>query len=263
MNILVCFKITADLEALSQEDWVADSDLQVDLRFAPQELGCFDESALSFGLKLAEDARAEGEIVKLTAVTLGRRNPSRWMKTLYALGYDECIFCPVQCDSLFSPENTANILAGIATEYGADIILTGERSSPGGSTFTAPLLSEMLGMPCYGGISALSYQAGVLKVEALSGDSIIKRVLPSLAVLSVGNAPSTRLKIPTLKEKMAVSNKNTTILPEKVVPGEQDKILLSMTAVDRSRTCSKIAADSPREAAEKIVGYMLGLEDMP
>ena len=261
MNILVCFKVSPDLEKLSPEDWTAGPGLQVDLRFAPTELGCYDESALSFGLKLAEEARGENEKVKLAAVTLDRRNPGRWMKTLYALGYDECIFQPFE-GGMFSPETTADALCAVAEELKADIILTGERSSPGGSSFTAPLLAEKLGRPCCGGVSALSYHSGTLKAEAISGDSAVTRVLPPLVVISVGNAPSTRLKVPTLRAKMAVSDKKTVVLPEIKSPAGPGITLTGLSSADEPRSCRRIEAGSAHDAAEQIIGYMLGSEDM-
>lgn len=259
INILVCFQVLPDLETLSPEDWVAGQDLTVDLRFAPLGWNCFDESALELGLRLAKTARDAGLQTSLTAASVGDRRVFRWMKTLYALGYDACIWQPYAKDHDFCAEDTAAALAQIAAGSHSDLILLGAKGGLGGSGQTAPLVAEYLNLPYYGGITALDMDGGVLKFEAVSGDSCLTCTASPPAVLAIGNTPSTMLPIPTLKARMAAASRETTSLPARP-PGPVMQRLVGISPVHQSRAGRRMPDGTPEELAESMLDCLREME---
>ena len=51
MNLLACFKIVPDMEAIDSTDWEVDDSLSVDLSYVRPIWNCFDESSLEMLLK--------------------------------------------------------------------------------------------------------------------------------------------------------------------------------------------------------------------
>lgn len=258
MKITVSFNVAGDMEALFPADWVAAEDMSVDMSFVPQKPGCFDESALEFGLRLAGAARAAGEDTVLRAVSVGGWERRRWMKTLYALGYDECILPNTAADLRFDPVGLSEILAGIDAIKESDVILLGDKGSLGGSGQVGPLLAERLGLPFYGGISALAYDGKELVVSAVSGDFVVTRSALPRAVLAIGNAPFSMLRVPTLKDRMKSAQRVIREYDCDFMPDGTAAQLVSLepASANSSRGALSVAGESAAERAAQILAHI-------
>ncbi len=91
MNLLACFKIVPDMEAIDSTDWEVDDSLSVDLSYVRPIWNCFDESSLEMLLKLSDLSEGFCSLVNLWALTVGKKNADSYLSTLYALGYERAI----------------------------------------------------------------------------------------------------------------------------------------------------------------------------
>ena len=74
------------MDILPEKEWQPDKDLRVETAFLPSIWNCFDESALAMALRLHK----ENEDISLSALTIAPPAGETAMRTLYALGFDNC-----------------------------------------------------------------------------------------------------------------------------------------------------------------------------
>ncbi|MDR1545338.1 MAG: hypothetical protein LBU12_01190 [Deltaproteobacteria bacterium] len=236
MRILALFKVVAELEALTEEDWRVDAELRPQERYVRTTLNPEDESALELALRLRE-ALPPGEAV-LTALTIGDERADRTAATLMALKFDRVVRLAPPADLRFRPELTAALAAAEILARPQDLILTGCRSADGGNALTPFFLAERLGWPIVaetlslapasapeaaeggeetgetakaaetagpsGGASA--WPGGglpPLAVESLTDDGLLRQVVVPPLLAAVGNAPSAYLRVPTVKDRLS------------------------------------------------------------
>mgnify|MGYP004531527751 FL=1 len=71
MRILNCFHTIADLDLLSEDDWISDSQSGcIDTCYLKQILNCYDESALELSCRLRDACTASEISCECTAVTV-------------------------------------------------------------------------------------------------------------------------------------------------------------------------------------------------
>lgn len=204
IKILGSFKIVPDLDLLAEEDWVADDKNRVDTSYVKTMWNCFDESALEMMLKLSDTSESFGVEYQLDAVTVGGERCDSYLKTLYALGFDQAVRIECQEQLQFWPELTA----GLITEYvsqigGQNVIVMGRQSADGDNGKTPLLTAEQLGWPCITqviGIESVDDQH--LKITSMVDGGVLNQVVKVPFVLSVGDAPCAYLRVPTLKDRM-------------------------------------------------------------
>lgn len=210
MNILICFKTVPNLDLLPAADFVADGQLRVDTGFIPAAVNCYDESALEMAREAAQNAK---EDVALTALTIGGEASETTLKTLYALGYTHGVRIEPDDDIRFAPERVAAAVAAYAGCYPQDVILTGVQSPEGDNGQMPLLLAERLGWPCVTQVTGLRLVGeGMLEVDSMTDNGGLTQKLRPPVVLAVGDAPSTCLKVPTLKDRMQRSNRPIQVL---------------------------------------------------
>ncbi|PAB60089.1 electron transfer flavoprotein subunit beta/FixA family protein [Anaeromicrobium sediminis] len=203
MKILVCFKVVPDLEMLSHEDWIADSDLNIDVSFVKNMLNCFDESALEMALKLSD--HSEGfNVFNLTALTIGNKKLDTYLKTLYALRFEKAIRIENNEDIRFLPEVVATVISKYVKDINnQDVIILGRQSGEGDNGKTPLLVAETLRWPCITQVINIEpHKKHSLKVTSMVDGGILTQIIKTPCVLSVGNAPNSYMRVPTLKDKM-------------------------------------------------------------
>lgn len=204
IKLLGCFKIVPDLELLAEEDWTADDSNRVDTSFVKTAWNCFDEGALEMMLKLSDQAESFGIDFQLDAVTVDGPRSENYLKTLYALGFEKAVRIECEEDLQFWPELTA----GLITEYvsqtgGQDVVIMGRQSADGDNGKTPLLAAEQLGWPCITQVIGLDpVDDRHIKVVSMAEGGICTQVVACPAVLSVGDAPCSYLRVPTLKDRM-------------------------------------------------------------
>ncbi|RGU95640.1 electron transfer flavoprotein subunit beta/FixA family protein [Clostridium sp. AF15-17LB] len=266
MKILGCFKIVPDLDLIAEEDWIADGQLQVDTSYAKLSWNCFDEGALEMMLKLSDLSEGFDVVYELNALTVGRQRHESFLKTLYALKFEHAVRVEAEEDQdiRFCPEIIAELVAGYITGTSPqDVVVMGMQSSEGCNMKTPLLLAEALGWPCITEVTALEpVDEGHLKVTSEEDGRTAVQVVGVPCVLAVGNAPSSYLRVPTLKDKMKLGKKPIEhIVPdwEQLLEMEQSVELTKLSAVEERRDAVLIEGGTPEEKARELYeSYLKG-----
>jgi electron transfer flavoprotein beta subunit len=269
MRIAVGFKVTPDFEALRAADWArvaaaegAEGRAEA-VRYVRRVLGVFDEAALELALRL-RDARADRDLpTELAAFTVGGREADPFLVTLQALGF-ACARVeagPAGADGGldFAPAATAALVAAAADRVGGDVLLLGERGGPGGSGAVPFLAAEALGCPCVTRVTAVEPATNDrLRIAFAADDGPLRAVAVPPCVLGVGNAVVSMLRVPTLKDRLAVrerpvaeySAEDLGVDVEALLAGSA--MLTGVEAVDRSRAGIVVPGETPKEQARAL-----------
>jgi len=215
MRIAVGFKVTPDYEALRAADWARLAAAEGPegraeaTRYVRRVFGVFDEAALELALRLREERERLGLTTDLAAFTVGGREAEPFLTTVQALGF-ACARvgagAAATSEALdFSPAVTAALVAACAQRLGWDVLLLGERGGPGGSGAVPFLAAEALACPCVTGVTVVEPAPDDrLRVTFASDDGPVRAVAVPPFVLAVGNAVVSMLRVPTLKDRLAV-----------------------------------------------------------
>ena len=221
------------MDILPEKEWQPDKDLRVETAFLPSIWNCFDESALAMALRLHK----ENEDISLSALTIAPPAGETAMRTLYALGFDNCArLDPGGADLRFAPEWAAELICRYCERAGGfDVLLFGQQSAEGNNSLTPALCAEKLHVPC------------------------ISQVTELPLVLSVGNAQISCLPAPTLKAKMTLGKKPVKRLvyedlglTEASMGGYTGLKLTGLEPVSLKRAARRITGATPTEIAKKL-----------
>ena len=135
----------------------------------------YDEFAVEEALKIKEAGEAE-----VTVITVGGEESTKVLRTGMAMGADNAIL--IKSDDAVDSLQIALLLAGALKDGGYDIILTGMKAVDSDSGAVAPMLAEMLGMPCVTMITKLEVSDGKASAqrEAEIGMENIETSLPAV-----------------------------------------------------------------------------------
>lgn len=265
MKLLLPFSVVPDLEALSEEDWAFGPDLKVNTSFAPLDWNSFDESALEMSLKLSDQPKGSF-CFQRCALTVGGRSGDSFLKTLAALKFDQLVRVdPGDADLHFRPEIIARIIASYAREQAhPDFIVMGRQRQGGDNACTPLIAAELLGWPCVTQVTAMeAVEEHRLRVTGTVDGGKAVQTVSAPCMLSVGDAPGTYLRVPTLKDKMMYGKQPVTLLemadfPEaKAMLPYPDAELCSLTPIRREREGFLIEAGTPEEKAKILYHHYL------
>ena len=255
MKILACFKISRDFEHITPPELCLLRDGTLDISFFKKIIGSYDEAALENARRLAGEARRGGDCA-LHAITVGECEP-RFAKELYAVGFDKVFRADTQDDN-FAPEVTAlTICAHVQKNGGYDAILTGRQAWPGESGLTPYIIANLLSLPCIPHVTHLELCEGKIKAASAVSGGIFTRVIKAPAVYIMDEAAHPYLKVATLREKLAASDKGLfdlgCLFPESEpqisnLSGTQTRLIFDHT----EKQCRFIEGASPQEKAEKL-----------
>lgn len=261
MRILVCFKVTPDFEALREADWVAGAAGGVETRYVRRVLNCFDESALEIALRLSDTLTARGVPVDLGALSVGGRETEPHLKTLHALGYERAVRVHAEDGLDFAPAVIASIIAEYVRRVDrSDLVMLGCRSGPGDSGTVPFLVAEKLGWPCLTQVIEVEPLADDrMQVACVVDDGLLRVTLRLPCVLAVGNAVVSRLRVPTLRDRLARRDK----LVDVVLGGDlgvdiaaelrrEPCVLAGLEAIHRAREGVVVDGETPREKAQVL-----------
>lgn len=263
MNILIASAIVPELEALSLADWVSDSNNQVDTSFVPLDWNRYDESALELSLRLQMPEMKAS--IRRCAVTIGPKNREHFLKTLAALKFDRLVRVEEEAyDIRFCPEAVAQVVAALAREEQADFILMGRQSPIGENTQTPSIVAELLHIPCLTQV----VQIEVLGNEALEVSCRVDGGLQTYrvqapCVLSVGDVPSTYLRVPTLKDKikfgkLPIEQKSIRDFPDAICSLHDHSVeLFSLCPIVQEREGKSVAGETMQEKVRNLKNGLL------
>lgn len=246
-----------DITKADERDWSEDprSPLPAPL---PRILDAFDECALELALRLRDALSALGVEAALSGLTLGGASGDRLMdQRLFALGFSTI----TRIDGmppLYDPRHKARLLADAAR--GADILLCGMKSGRGGSGLTGSIVAAELGLPVIPDVCAIeSLASGKLRVIS-EADGFRRTFLarPPL-MLMVGSAENAWLRVPTLRSRMTLGDKRTTLIPCDVCP---DSLPLCVKRPLRKTDCQFIDPRLPADdAARALLNWLAADND--
>lgn len=255
-RIFVSFKMVNDYEQVLPEDW--DAFLQEDaaLDYVRQIVNCFDESALELALRIKDYYSQIGEETELTALTIANDSPS-FFKTLFATGYDRVIRLTPSPGENFSPLSIADkILSFIREEQaGFGAFLFGQQAAPFDSGQVPYFVAQGLGIPAISNIISLKAETDSLVAVSQKSDHILTYRISSPAVCLIGNCKRTYLRVPTLREKLAVSKKEAlchTFSVEEQPSYQPEHLVRNMS--ERSPVLYHNL--EPQEAADQILNIL-------
>ena len=293
LRVLVCFKVTPDFEALRDADWRAAATRgAVETRYVRRVLNCFDESALELALRLAEALAQRGVAAELDALSIGGREVEPYLKTLLALGYERATRVPpapepgsadaglavagtgagadetdvAQAELDFTPGVVAAIVAAYAERVAhSDLIVLGWRSGPGDSGTVPFRVAETLDWPCLTQVTEVAPLGDRrLQVACTADDGPLRLTLRDPCVLAVGNAVVSRLRVPTLKDRLARRERPVEVLAAAdlgvdiaALRRRETCRLTGLETIDRSRRGVVIEGPSPRAKARTLFSSCL------
>jgi len=255
MKILVCFKAVPDVEMLIEEDWVIDHHLQIDTSFLKPTLTSYDESALEIALTLCDACENLELSLELSAMTIAGSGATIILKTLNALRFKRVVRIDSHADLRFKPMAVASILSQyVQTHAPQDVMILGRQTSIGENAKTHLLVAEMLGWPCITQVIRIEpVDMNHLLVTSQVDDGQLRQQIQTPCVLSIGDAPNTTMRVPTLKDRLRYGKRPIEILctTDFNLPDETEK-LISLAVVRHERAGIFIEGKNPEEKAGKL-----------
>lgn len=266
MKLLVCFHATADLDMLSESEWISGSASGcIDTSYLKKTLNCYDESALELACRFGAQCSADEKECSLTAVTAAETKANRFLETLAAVGFSQTdrIHISDGEETALTSERLSSLLYSYIQKQNAfDFVLCGEKSADGYQGRTPLLLAELLGIRCI--TQVIGFQPadyGQISVEYYRDDALCRETIKAPALLVIGNAADTYLRVPTLKQRMQSKKQPVTVYGTEELLSSCDKTLEShdtlcaMAAEIPTRDAISIDGSNPKEAAEAMFNY--------
>jgi electron transfer flavoprotein beta subunit len=271
VRIAVGFKVTPDFEALRAADWArvvaaeGPEGRAEAARYVRRVLGVFDEAALELALRLRDARAALGLETSLAAFSVAGREAGPFLVTLQALGFEAARVDPGPAGEGgldFAPAATAGLVAACAQRLGGDVLLLGARCGPGESGVVPFLAAEALATPCVTEVTAIE-PAGRdrLRVTFTADNGPARATVTPPCVLAVGNAVVSMLRVPTLKDRLAVRDVPVLELTSQdlgaTAAPASEPALAGLETVDRGRTGEIVPGDSAAEKARALYEHHL------
>ncbi len=254
VQILACFKIVHDLDTVLEQDWANPVNRTVDVSYTRRMIGNYDEAALEMALQVADQIRASGKDVKVTALCIGSENHEAICKNLYAVKFDRVIFMNCFKDLRFCPEETAKKIASVVEhEGGYDLIFMGQQTSEGDNGAVYWMTAELLGIPVVSEIIDAEIQEEKILVISETENWERRYLCEFPLVCAVGNSRHPYLRVATLREKLASSKKGIEYIGEEnsgnVFLREKLKMLQRPEVYKK---CLRIDGETTRQRAEVL-----------
>ncbi|MDD3404251.1 MAG: electron transfer flavoprotein subunit beta/FixA family protein [Hespellia sp.] len=238
MKLLVCFKIVADLDQLTPKDYVVEEKINIDTSFVKTTINCFDESGLEFGLRLSDEAEGLNLHIEKSALTIGNSQTELYLKSLNALCYDHTIRIDSgDYDIRFKPDAVGKAIVDYAEKNQQDLIIMGRQSSEGNNFSTPQVVAEQLGtgfIPNVVDIHMMDEHR--LKITTDNNGNIYEQTVKTPVVVSVGNAVISKLRVPTLRDRMKYGSKEIEQFPLRLEDKSLAGKVRSLEYVDKSRS---------------------------
>lgn len=264
MKVLTCFKVVPDLTLLTDEDWQIVNN-QVEVGFVKNDWNPFDESALEMTLKLSDLSESLSGSMELTAISVGNKKIDSFLKTLLALKFQHTVRIETEQDLRFNPHQIASWLAGYVKKIPQDVVVMGVQSGVGDNAQMPLLVAEILEWPCITQVIGIKPEKnGCLRVTSQMDDGVLEQVIKPPIVLSVGNAPNSFLRVPTLKDKLNYGKRPVEVLnPTDIIVEDHTETtvhapkLIKLSAIENQRNSVKIENGKPSEKATMLFNRYL------
>lgn len=246
MKILACIKQVPEkdsrYEILADGSWIRDADLSFDAS-EPDEYG------LEEALRLKE--KQGGEVILLS---IGPDRVEKMIRKGLAMGADRAVLARVE-DRRLDAHLTARVIAAVAKQEQADLIITGIQSDDIGLVQTGVAAAEMLGWPhvtLVMGVEVL--EGGKLRVQReMESGWLENSEIPLPAVLAIQSGIS-QIRYASLKGIMAAKKKEVRkVSADELISGDVARLAIGKVMFPPAGKKAEILPGSPKEAAAALV----------
>jgi electron transfer flavoprotein beta subunit len=221
----------------------------VDLEGASFEVDGMDEYGIEEALRLREGG-IEGDIV---AAALGPDRFEDALRTALALGADRAVH--IATDAPLDPIAQARVLAKLALDVGAELILVGGKQADWDSAALGPAVAEALGWPHSDWTTAVAIEGESLTVTHDTDEGVEQLTLPLPAVVTTQqglNEP----RYPTLPNIMKAKRKELRRTTVDELGGADATIERLDEAVQSRERGRRTVEGSAAEAAAELVALL-------
>lgn len=256
--------MAADLDQMRPEDYVIDEQLKIDTSFVRIMLNCFDESGLEFGLRVSDSSETLNLRFEKSALTVGNSLADLYLNTLLALNYNSAVrIDPGETDLRFAPDLTADAIAAYLQRDPQDLIIMG-RQAPLGNLQTVPqLVAAKLGLPLIANVLDLAPLAEdrISVLTELDG-AVYRQEVQLPAVVSIGNAEISKLRVPTLRDRMKRGKAEPVVIPLQELTSAEPAVKPETLSFVDTRRGGTVLEATGEEAADLLFDTYLkgGLE---
>jgi len=202
-----------------------------------------------YGVEEAIRLREAGHDVEIVAVAVGPEHFAEALRRALALGADRAVH--VVTDEQLDPVTLAGVVAQVAREEGADLVLTGGKQADWDSAALGPAVAEHLGWPHSDWTTSLALEGRELRLQHDVDDGVeeLTVTLPAVVTTQQGlNEP----RYPTLPNIMKAKRKELQVrdLAGLGSPGPRVRVVSQEVQV-RPRL-NKVVGGDPAEAAREV-----------
>ena len=200
MKVMVCLKQVphqdARLDVNADGTWIQEDNIKF-------EINSYDTYAVEEALRLKDAGDAE-----VVVVSIGPARVTQALRTALGMGADRAIHVNDEGATGADALGAAKILAAIAKEEGADMIITGLMSDDGNASAVPPMIAELLGMPSATGVVATDMSGSdSIKVEReLEGGALEVVELPRPCLIAIQSGAN-QVRYASLKGIMQAKKK--------------------------------------------------------
>lgn len=255
MHIVVCIKQVPDPEGPPDSFVINEALNRVEPKGVPPVLSLFDENALEAAVRIR---RSNGQEVKISVLSVGKRISNAVMQKALAAGADELV--KVEGERFAScshdPYAMASVLAMAIRKMGRyDLILTGRQSADWNHGQTGIGTAALLGIPAVTLARKIEIVSDAVFVERVlyDGHELVKAPLPALVMVSneIG-----ALRYPTMPERREAAKKPVIELDAEEIGFIQTGTNMVLRNLEmpqpRAARCRIVEGDSPAEAAKNL-----------
>lgn len=266
-RILTCFHTSADLDVLSEPEWVSGSESgYIDTHYLKKTINGYDESALELTCRFSDQCSAKQEECRCTAVTASGKSGDRFLEMLAAVGFSRTdrIHIPDDDSREFLSSERLSVLlySYIQRQEPFDLILCGTQSSDGNQGKIPLLLSEFLNIRCITQVTDFFPIDGrYARVSYYRDDALCEETVAYPVLLTVGNAADTYLRVPTLKQRMKSKKQPITVFETDALLNDaegfcgMEPVFCGMEPEIQNREAALIEGSDPLENAEIMYEY--------
>src|SRR5690606_20711660 len=202
-----------------------------------------------YGVEEAIRLREAGHDVEVVAVAVGPARFADALRTALALGADRAVH--VVTDEQLDPVTLAGVVAQVARDEGADLVLTGGKQADWDSSALGPALAEHLGWPHSDWTTSLELAGGELRLRHDVDDGVeeLTVALPAVVTTQQGlNEP----RYPTLPNIMKAKRKELATRDLAALGAPAPRVRVVSQEIQVRPRLNRMIDGEPEEAAREV-----------
>jgi electron transfer flavoprotein beta subunit len=251
MQVMVCLKQVphqdARLDVNSDGTWIQEDNIKF-------EINSYDTYAIEEALRLKDAGDAE-----VVVVSIGPDRVSQSLRTALGMGADRAVHINDEAAQGADALGSAKILATVAREIGADVIITGLMADDDNAAAIPPMLAELLDMPSATGVVATDVSDTSIKVEReLEGGALEVVDLPKPCLIAMQTGAN-QVRYASLKGIMQAKKKPVDVKTladlglADSVGGDHNKTTIDKISVPTRGDSAEILEGSTGEVVAQLV----------